>query len=749
MSAAALLSCLAAASLLLHSSVFRTFASGINLCHMKKILLTLLTLIAFMANAQTKGGENPLFKPFDTVHGTPPFSKIDNSMWMPAVDRGIDLARKEIDAIVSNPAEPDFSNTIVAYEAVGDDLNRVLGVYFPLLSANNDNEMMELSLEISRKLSDYSTAIILNEPLWNRVRAVYDRRAELGLAPEDSMLLQTVYDSFAQSGATLKGADREKFKALSAELSELTTRFGQNVQKELPTYRVWLTKDDLSGLPQSQIDAAALAARETENPETDYLFTLDQPVYMAFMKYSDRSDLREKMWRLYSGRNTKGEYSNIDVMKRIAEVRRQIANLLGKETFADHRLVNTMAQTTGNVYDLLERLRKAYTPALEKEMAELTAFASETEGRPVTIRPWDYSYYSNKHRAARYAFDEEALRPYFELNNTIKGVFGLATRLYGLQFEENPAIETYHPDVKAFDVKDSDGNFVGVIFTDFFPRASKNPGAWMTNFKEQWTTADGVNSRPVVSIVMNFTKPGADTPSLLTPYEVETFLHEFGHALHGLLADTRYSSLSGTNVYRDFVELPSQFNENYLTEREYLDGFARHYQTGEPIPEDLVAGLIRSSQYGAAYQCMRQLMFGYLDMAWHTAKAPVDDAVAFEIEAVRPVQIFEPVEGAMTSPQFGHIFSGGYASGYYSYKWAEVLDADAFAVFKKEGIFNRDTARRFKDNILTRGGTENPAELYRRFRGGEATIDALLERDGITAAPEAPKAETLRDDLKK
>ena len=680
--------------------------------------------------AMAEDTANPFYAPFNTVHGTAPFSKINNSQWIDAVDRGIKLAQQEVDAIVKQRSMPDFDNTILALENSGEDLNRVLNVFFPLMSANADDEMMNLSVEISRKLSDYSTAQILNTELWNRIRQVYDNRAKFNLNPEDSMLLQQTYDAFALSGATLEGADREKFKKLSAELSELTTRFGQNVLKELNTYEIWLKKDELAGLPQGVINAAAENAK-AKGRDGEYLFGLDQPTYMAVMKYADSDAVREKFYKLYTGRNIKGEYSNIDILKRIAEVRRQIANLLGKETYADHSLTNTMAQNPANVYKLLNQLREAYRPALDKDMKELAEFASAQTGKPTEITPWNYSYWSNKHRQAKYSFDEEALRPYFELSNVVDGVFGLATRLYGLHFTENPDIEVYHPDVKAYEVTDDNGEYVGVLYTDFFPRATKRPGAWMTNFKEQWITEDGKNSRPHVSIVMNFTKPTADTPSLLTPYEVETFLHEFGHSLHGLLANTHRRSLSGTSVYRDFVELPSQFNENYLTEQEFLNTFAKHYQTGEPIPAELVNALVTSSQYGAAYACMRQLMFGFLDMAWHTAKAPVDDAVAFEIEAIRPVQIFEPVEGSMTSPQFSHIFSGGYAAGYYSYKWAEVLDADAFSVFKANGIFDKKTADSFKNNILTRGGTENPAVLYRRFRGGEPTIDALLRRDGI------------------
>lgn len=682
--------------------------------------------------------QNPFFSEFKGAHETAPFSQINDSHWMPAIDRGIEQAQLEIDAITRQRSVPDFDNTIVALERNGRELNRVLNVFFPLLSADANDEMMNLSIEASRKLSEFSTGIILNEELWKRVKYVYDHRDQYDLTPEQKTLLQNTYDSFALSGAALEGDDRETFRKITAELSELTTRFGQNVQKELPTYEIWLTADDLDGLPESSVKAAAEAAAAKDR-KGEFLFTLDQPVYMAFMKYSTRRDLRERMYRLYTGRNTKGEYYNTGVLRRIAELRMQLARLLGASNYASHSLQRTMAQNPEGVYNLLDRLRDAYKPALRKEMEELTAYASKLEGRKVDIKPWDYSYYSNKLKTERYSFDEEALRPYFELNNVIEGVFGLATKLYGLQFKQNDSIEVYHPDVKAFDVTGPDGKFIGVLYTDFFPRASKRPGAWMTGFRDQQVTADGVDERPQVSIVMNFTKPTGDTPSLLTPYEVETFLHEFGHALHGLLSEVNYSSLSGTSVYRDFVELPSQFNENYLTEREFLDGFARHYQTGAPIPQELVDGLVASAQFGAAYACMRQLTFGYLDMAWHTIDKPVDDVAAFENAAVEQVQIFEPVEGSLISPQFSHIFAGGYAAGYYSYKWAEVLDADAFAAFKENGIFDRKTADSFRTNILMRGGTENPAILYRRFRGHDADIDALLKRDGIKASVAMPQ----------
>lgn len=682
---------------------------------------------------------------FNTVHSTAPFSKISNADYEPAIDRGIEMAKAEIDAIANNPDAPTFENTVVALDRSGQQLNKVLNIFFPILSADADDELMEISMRVTPKLSDYSTSIILNENLWKRIKSVHDNRASLTLTPEQQMLLNETYNNFALSGANLQGDDREKFRQISSELSELTTIFGQNVLKELNTYEIWLTSDDLAGLPKGIVDEAAQLAA-AKGREGEFLFTLAQPTYMAFMKYSDRPDLREKFYRLYTGRNTSGEYNNLPVLTKIASLRLQLANLLGSKTYAEHSLKRTMARTPGNVYKLLDQLRDAYRPALDKEMAELTAFASKTEGKPVEINAWDYSYYANKLKNELYSYDEEQLRPYFELDNVINGVFGLATRLYGLQFSPNDSIEVYHPDVKAFDVTDDKGDFIGVIYTDFFPRDTKRPGAWMTGFSDQWIDGEGVDHRPLVSIVMNFTKPTADKPSLLTPYEVETFLHEFGHALHGLLTRCNYSSLSGTNVYRDFVELPSQFNENYLTEKEFLDSFAKNYLTGEPLPQEMVDKIVASSQFGAAYSCMRQLSFGYVDMAWHSLAdtTAVADPVAFERAAIEQVRIFPDVDGSATSPQFSHIFAGGYAAGYYSYKWAEVLDADAFAHFKENGIFDRETADAFRHNILEKGGSEAPDVIYKRFRGQDPTIDALLIRDGIKE-PEAPASLLKKD----
>ena len=457
------------------------------------------------------------------------------------------------------------------------------------------------------------------------------------------------------------------------------------------------------------------------------------------MQYSTRRDLREKLYKMYNSRNTSGEYSNIEVMSQIADKRRQIANLLGYKTFAEYKLSQTMAQTPENVYNLLNNLRDAYLPAQKKEMKELEKYASQLEGKKVKIEAWDYSYYFNKFKDSKFDLNDEMLRPYFELNSVIDGVFGLATKLYGIKFIENHDAQVFHPEVQAFNVTDSEGKYIGMIYTDFFPRASKRSGAWMTGFKDQYIDENGNDVRPLVSITMNFTKPTGTKPSLLTFDEVETFLHEFGHALHGLLSKVKYSSLSGTAVYRDFVELPSQFNENYLIEKEFLDSFAKHYVTGESMPQELIDKIVASAQFGAAYACIRQLSFGYLDMAWHTITEPVNDAFAFELNSMKSVEMFAPVEGCMLAPQFSHIFSGGYAAGYYSYKWAEVLEADAFAKFKEDGIFNQETANSFRENILSKGGTENPMTLYKNFRGSEPQIEALLIRDGVKKASKKTK----------
>lgn len=693
---------------------------------MKKLILSLFLILTLHTMAKS---ENIFLSEFKTTNGAIPFDKITNSDFEPAILQGIEEQKQQINAIVNQRSVPNFENTILALEQSGKTLSRVLGVFYPYISANSNDELMEISTKLSPVLTAHSTSISLNEKLWERVKFVYDNADKLNLDSEDRMLLEETYISFVRSGANLQGEAREKYRQLNNDISMLTLKFGQNVLKELNTYEIWLEKEDLAGLPESSIEAARTAAKE--KGKDGYLITLAAPSYRPFMQYSSRRDLREKLYKMYNSRNTSGEFSNIEIMSQIADKRRQLANIFGYKTFAEYKLSHTMAQNSQNVYNLLNNLRDAYLPAQKNEMKELEKFASILEGKKVKIEAWDYSYYFNKLKDSKFDLNDEILRPYFELNNVIDGVFGLATKLYGIKFIENHDAQVFNPEVQAFNVIDADGTYLGMIYTDFFPRASKRSGAWMTGFRDQYIDDKGSDVRPLVSITMNFTKPTGSKPSLLTFDEVETFLHEFGHALHGLLSKVKYASLSGTAVYRDFVELPSQFNENYLIEKEFLDSFAKHYETGEAMPQELVDKIIASAQFGAAYACIRQLGFGYLDMAWHTITEPVTDAFAFELNAMKEVQPFTVVEGCLLAPQFSHIFSGGYAAGYYSYKWAEVLEADAFAKFKEDGIFNQETAKSFRDNVLSKGGIEHPMELYKKFRGSEPNIDALLARDGV------------------
>lgn len=695
---------------------------------MKKLFLsiTLLLSIATMISA-----DNVFFQPFKTTNGAIPFDRITTADYEPAIIEGMKRHNAEIDAIANNAATPTFENTIVALERSGDMLNRVLGVFYPMLSANADDSLMAISERMTPLITEHGNSVTLNEKLWQRIDYVYQHFDKSQYDQEDWMLLEKTHKSFVRSGAALQGADREKYKELSTRLSQLTLKFDQNALKETSKYEMWLTKNDLDGLPESAIDAAAAAAKAKDR-EGEYLITLHAPSYMAFMKYSSRRDLREKLYKMYNSQCTSGEFNNIDIMQQIANTRLELANLLGYRTFADYQLADKMAENPANVYNMLWSLKDAYTKPQKSDMEGLNKYASKLEGKKFTIMPWDYSYYSNKLKEEKYSINDELLRPYFQLENVIDGVFGLATRLYGLYFTENFDAQVFNPEMKVYNVTDDNGNFVALLYTDFFPRETKQSGAWMTNFREQYRDANGNDVRPIVTLTMNFTRPTDTKPSLLTYYEVETFMHEFGHGLHGMLSKCKYASTSGTNVYRDFVELPSQFNENFLSQREYLDSFAKHYLTGEKIPQELVEKIKASEQYGAAYACLRQLSFGFLDMAYHTITKPVSgDAFKFEQEAMMPVKVFDPVDGCMMSPQFTHIFSGGYAAGYYGYKWAEILDADAFSKFQEDGIFNPATAKSFKEDILERGGTEPPMTLYKRFRGREPRIDALLKRDGI------------------
>lgn len=685
---------------------------------------------------------NPLLQFSDLPFGAVPFDQIQSEDYEKAIDEGMRLHNNEIEEIIASEEKPSFWNTIAALDRSGKLLNEAVLTLSNLEVAMGDNTLMEIMTRVTPMLSEHSTNILLNEKLWERVKAVYENRENLtDLSGEEMRLLTETYRSFAESGANLVGEARDKFRKLSSELSDMNVRFNQNVVMDMsnPERRLWLKVDGLAGLPDGIIAAAREAAKETlhsegkEDDEALYLFTVFAPSYVPFMMYSENRELREKLYRMYNSRNNGGKFDNTQILKDIANIRLEIASLMGKKTFADYHLQGTMAATVENVYRLLSQLKDNYSKPMRTEVDEIERFARKTEGDEFRLMPWDYSYWADKLKNTLYAFNNEDMKPYFELENTITGVLGLATRLYGYTFRENKELPVYHPDVKVFEVYENDGSILGLLYADFFYRGGKSPGAWMTEFRTETKDDSGRRSLPLISIVCNFSKPVGDEPVLLTPNEVGTFLHEFGHALHGLSAQAKYVSLSGTNVYHDFVELFSQFNENYLTEKEFLDSFARHYQTGEKMPVDLIGRFIHAKQFGAAYACMRQLGFGYLDMAYHTITTPLrssQDIAVFEKKAQDPVRVFDAVEGTLTSPSFGHIFSGGYAAGYYGYKWSEVLDADAFAAFREHGVFDKKTAARFK-RMLQSGGTVDPMQLYKEFRGKEPSIEALLQRDGI------------------
>ena len=703
--------------------------------------LTAMTLMT-VTESQAAGRENPFFVVSKAPYEAVPFDKIHISDYEEAIKEGISRHTKEVEAIVSNSEAPTFENTIDAYDRSGHLLNSAILTLSNLESAMGDTVLMKIMGDVTPLISQHQTNLLLNEGLWERIKKVYDdRAARPDLSPESIRLIEETYKSFDQNGANLKGEDREKYRQLMGKLSDLTVKFGQNVSNEMsnPDLRLWVKEEDLAGIPEAIRTAAREAAREAlvadgkEDDSSLYLFTMYAPSYGPFMKYADNRSLREQLWKMYNSRNIKGEFDNTSVLKEIANTRLELGKLMGKENFSQFKLQGTMAATPEAVMNLLEDLRTHYAEPARKEIKEIEAYAQKSEGKEFQLMPWDYSYWADKLMNERYAFNDEVMKPYFELNNTIDGVFGLATKLYGYTFKENKDIPVYHPDVKAYEVYDSDGSMLGVLYADFFYRTGKSPGAWMTEFRGEEKDAQGNRTLPLISIVCNFSKPVGDKAVLLTPGEVETFLHEFGHALHGLSAQAVYPSFAGTNVYHDFVELFSQFNENYLTEKEFLDGFARHHETGEKMPVELIEKFVESNRFGAAYACMRQLGFGYLDMAYHTITEPLPDSLnveEFEVKAQDPVRLFNAVEGTMVSPNFGHIFSGGYASGYYGYKWSEVLDADAFAAFKENGIFDKKTADKFK-KMLQAGGSVDPMTLYVGFRGKQPTTEALLERDGI------------------
>lgn len=676
---------------------------------------------------------NPFFSPYNTPHGTVPFDQIKLEHYEPAILKGMAQQKAEIDAIVNNPEAPTFANTIEPYELSGEMLKRTTTVFSNQLSANTNDALQELANKLTPMLSEHENDICLNEQLFARIKQVYDNRDQEQLSHEQQKLLEDIYIGFTRNGANLNDEQKTTFRELTKQLSLLSLQFSNNLLKETNDFQLHLTDaDNLRGLPASVVESAKEAAEE--KGMEGWVFTLHSPSFGPFMMYADNRELRKQLYMAYHTRCTHDNtQNNMEIVKQLVNLRMQVAQLLGYPTYADYALERRMAQDQAHVYQLFNDLLNAYSPTAHQEVAEMQALARELEGDDFTFMPWDLAYYAHKLKERKFNLDSEKLRPYFELSKVKEGVFGLATRLYGITFKKNEDIPVYHPDVDAYEVYDKDGTYLAVLYTDFHPREGKQSGAWMTSYKSQWIDRKtGENSRPHISLVMNFSKPTKEKPALLTHGEMNTFLHEFGHSLHGMFANTTYESLSGTNVFWDFVELPSQFMENYAVEKDFLHTFARHYKTDELLPDELVQSIIDSQNFNVAYACLRQVSFGLLDMAWYTRQVAFEgDVEAYERKAWEKAQILPQVDGTCMSVQFSHIFSGGYAAGYYSYKWAEVLEADAFAMFKEHGIFDTETATSFRENILSKGGTEHPMTLYKRFRGQEPTIDALLTRNGI------------------
>jgi peptidyl-dipeptidase Dcp len=673
---------------------------------------------------------NPLLGEFNTPHQTAPFSEIKNEHFIPAFQESIKQGETEIEAIVKNPEVPTFENTIAALDNTGRLLSRTSGVFFNLMNSETNEELQKIAQEVSPILTKFQNDISLNPALFEKVKTVYAQKEKLNLNAEQQTLLENTYSNFIRQGANLSDEQKENFREISTELSKLALTFDENVLKETNGYELHITdKNKLSGLPESALEAATGLAK-SKNRE-GWLFTLKMPSYLPFMKYADNRELRREMFLAFSSKAFKGnEFDNRENVKRTVALRLEMAQLLGYSNYANYALERRMAANTENVYKLLGDLYKASFKKAGHEKNEVLEYAVRN-GFTGELMPWDWAYYSEKLKVEKFDLNDEMLKPYFELSKVVEGVFGLATDLFGITFKPNTNIQVYNEEVVPYEVFDADGTFLSVLYTDFHPRAGKQGGAWMNDFKGQWKD-NGVDSRPHITIVMNFTRPTETKPALLTFDELETFIHEFGHALHGMLANSTYSGLSGTNVYRDFVELPSQILENWAVEKEFLDRFAVHYQTGEKIPAELVQKIVDAKNYLAGYLSNRQLSFCYLDMAWHTLEKSFGGNVKeFEENAWEKTRIFPVIPDVCMSTQFGHLFAGGYAAGYYSYKWAEVLDADAFSVFKDKGLFNKEVALSFRKNILEKGGTEHPMVLYKRFRGQEPTVDALLERSGL------------------
>lgn len=707
---------------------------------MKKTLMTLAmamttTLLAGQITPQEAArikAENPLVQEWNTPFQTPPFDSIRTEDYEPAILYAIEEAKKEVNAIIVNRAVPGFENTIVALERAGGLLNRVLGVFFNINECNTSEQLQKVAEDITPALSAYSNDLSMNPLLFSKVKQVYDRRDDIPLTAEQRMLLDKTYKSFIRSGALLEGAEKEEFRKISEELSLLSIKYNRNVLTEQNAYTLNVrNKKDLAGLPKYAIDAAREEAKA--RGEKGWTFTLQYPSFGPFMMYAENRDLREQMWRAYNSvANHNNENDNKEIAKRIANLRLRMAQLLGYSSYAEYALEERMAQNPATVDKFLADLLEASMPFAKKDLAQVQEYANKN-GFLGDLQRWDFSYWSERLKNEKYAMDPEMMKPYFQLENVKRGIFALADTLYGLKFVENDKIQKYHPDVMVYEVYDkSNDKFMAVVYMDFFPRESKRSGAWMTSFRDEYKTAEGKEVRPLIQMVCNFTKPTKKEPSLLTFDEVNTFLHEFGHCLHGILAEGTYSSVTGTSVYRDFVELPSQIMENFATEKQFLDMFAVHYKTGEKIPQELIDKLTDSEKYLAGWLSVRQLFLGMIDMQWHTITEPYEgDVIALEDKVSQKAELLPKVDGALMSTSFGHIFSGGYAAGYYGYKWAEVLDADAFSLFQEKGIFNKEVSTSFRNNILSKGGKKHPMELYKAFRGHEPTNEALLRRSGF------------------
>ena len=707
----------------------------------KRIIAAAGAFLCLLSSCDNK--MNPLLTDSTLPYGAPQFDKIKTEHYLPAFEQAITEAKAEIDAIVNNPDAPTFENTIAALDEAGSRLNDAAGIFYNLMEADTNEEMQDIAEKVSPMMTEYSMYVSLNEPLFARVKAVHESAD--GLEPDQARLLEKTWKSFVRSGANLGAEDKETYSKLSEQLSLLILQYGKNVLAATNAFTLNLTDEaDLEGLPDFVREAAVETAKSKEME--GWAFDLSAPSYGAFMKYSTRRDLRQKMWMAYNTRATEGENSNIELCRQIAELRLKIANILGYETYADYALEERMAKNPQTVNEFIQKLLEPSLPAAKAEVKELYEYARANGFEDSEIQPWDFGFWSEKLKDARYSINDEQLKPYFRLESCIDAAFGLAGKLYGLTFEERKDIPVYHPDVKVYDVKDADGVHKALFYADFFPRASKRGGAWMTEFRGQ-SIVNGVEKRPFISLVTNFTKPTAGKPALLTHDELTTLLHEFGHSLHGILAEGRYSSLTGTNVSRDFVELPSQIMENWAFEPEFLDTFARHFETGEALPDTLINKIVEAKNYNAAYAQVRQLQFGILDMAWHTLKGGSESGhfdrlsdlktmqelgtIAFEKAALKSSNVIPSIPEACISTSFSHIFSGGYSAGYYSYKWSEVLEADAFSLFKEKGIFSTEVSHSFRDNILSKGCSEDEDVLYRRFRGHDPEPEALLEKLGI------------------